>query len=70
MPEQGPSAKNYFICISSLLQFKFVTKLMNIIDFIAVLPYYISLAFYREDVQDWIVDISLINDFQRSNVRV
>ena len=43
---------------------------MNIIDFIAVLPYYISLAFYREDVQDWIVDISLINDFQGSNVRV
>ena len=27
-----------------------MTKLMNIIDFIAVLPYYISLIFYREDL--------------------
>ena len=37
----------YLLC----LQFKFVTKMMNIIDFIAVLPYYISLIFYREDLQ-------------------
>ena len=28
-------------------QWKFVTKLMNVIDFIAVLPYYVSLILYR-----------------------
>ena len=32
---------------NKLFQIEFVRKLMNIVDLLAILPYYISLVFYR-----------------------
>ena len=37
----------FFQLKNLLFQIEFVRKLMNIVDLLAILPYYISLVFYR-----------------------
>ena len=45
-PKQG-EGEEFFKWSKNLFQIDFVRKLMNIVDLLAILPYYISLVFYR-----------------------